>query len=171
MWALLCIDVALQQQHRSAAWRGDKHGLQRHKLYRYRLAVCMYSQVPSSLFFPPVSLLCSSSSTPPASFFPSPPSRSQSEAAWHHHRAAAACCDVEVETWKMTSWHLPPMLVWLQCCYYGYIWLVWFVAMVTTAAVSLAETVDGSVDEEDCDVKLDHKKLDFYRNESVLADR
>lgn len=29
------------------------------------------------------------------------------------------CCDVEVETWKMSSWHLPLMLVWLRRCYYG----------------------------------------------------
>lgn len=28
-----------------------------------------------------------------------------------------------------------------------------------------------SADEEDCDVKLDHKMLDFYRNDYVLADR
>lgn len=48
------------------------------------------------------------------------PSWLQSEPGWHHHRAAALCCDVEVETWKVSSWHLPLMLVWLHYSYYGY---------------------------------------------------
>lgn len=63
---------------------------------------------------------------------------------WHHHGAARPCCDVEVETWKMNSWHLPLMIVWLHRGYYGDIACVMCVAMVTllpwcpTAAVSLA---------------------------------
>ena len=144
MRALLCLDVALQRQHHSAARRGDKRGLQRDAYCTGvgSRCVCVFTSTLVPLLLP-VSLLFSSSSTPPASFFPSPTSRAQSEAVWHHHRAAAPCCDVEVETWKMTSWHLTLMLVWLQRCYYGYIWPVWFVAMVTTAAVSLTETVDG----------------------------
>jgi len=50
---------------------------------------------------------------------------------WHHHRAAGCCCDVEVETWKMSSWHLPLMLVWLRRGFHGYTAGVMCVAMVT----------------------------------------
>lgn len=46
-------------------------------------------------------------------------------------RAACTRCDVEVETWKMSRWHLPPMLVWLHSGCHGYTAGVMCVAMVT----------------------------------------
>lgn len=82
---------------------------------------------------------------------------------WHHHRAAGSCCDVEVETWKMSSWHLPLMVVWLHRGCYGYIAglmcvLLWLhTASVLVWCPTTAGTLAGK-----CNIKLCCKVSRFF---------